>query len=281
MTRSSSFGRTRVRSITLSEASSVRVPLTTGREGELHLCMVAQGRLQMLGLPTAGHGLYPGDAFVVLNADTASTRLIPGAPGSAELVRISVPQLALEAPVPIETGTVIRSAKVPMMWPVISFAKSALLIDLDETSSLSVYYLERLIQEMTIGVLVDHARSKVAPRSPTAFTVALSVIVTQCSDSNLTPAIVAGQVGISLRQLQRTFAAHDITIEAAIRQERVEQAIRMLRSPDYTALNVTDVAHYVGFSNGSGLARAMNALGYPSPRRVRDLSALHGDNDSE
>jgi AraC-like DNA-binding protein len=146
-------------------------------------------------------------------------------------------------------------------------------MDPEDASSLSVYYLERLLQEMMIGILVDQARSRVIPQSPAAFTVALSVISSQCSDPDLLPSLIAEQVGLSLRQLQRVFSGHDTTIEKEIRRERVEQAIAMLRSPDYAALTVTEIARYVGFSNGSGLARAMNSVGTPSPRQIRAQSA--------
>ncbi|VEI02993.1 DNA-binding transcriptional activator FeaR [Acidipropionibacterium jensenii] len=145
-------------------------------------------------------------------------------------------------------------------------------MDLDDSSSLSIYYLERLLQEMVIGILVDHARSRVLPQSPSAFAAAQAVIGSQCSDPSLRPSVVAEQVGLSLRQIQRSFSAHGTTIEREIRRERVEQAIALLRSPDYAALSVTEIARYVGFSNGSGLARAMSALGNPSPRQVRTLS---------
>ncbi|MDN6659258.1 MAG: hypothetical protein L0L18_09635, partial [Acidipropionibacterium jensenii] len=107
--------------------------------------------------------MAPGDSFIVLGAETVSARLTLGDSLHAEVVRISVPELALEAPAPVETGTVVLGARVQMAAPVLAFAGKTLQMDLEETSSLSIYYLERLLQEMVIGILVDHARSRVIP----------------------------------------------------------------------------------------------------------------------
>lgn len=185
------------------------------------------------------------------------------------MVQISVPQLAMESPVPTATGTVIPSAGVHLLKPLTAFALSVLSLDGEPVSSLSVYYLERLLQEMVIGTLVDDARSAAMPQSPGTFVLAQSVIASQSSDPELLPSRIAEQVGLSLRQLQRVFSAHSTTVEREIRRERVEQAVTLLRSPGYAALTVNQVARYVGFSNGSVLARAMTALGHPSPRSVR------------
>lgn len=276
VTRTAVLGRTKLRNATVATTSTLTVPLTRGHDGELHLCIVAEGRLSLLNRTPGEHELHEGDCFVVLDAQSVRVRLAPRLGREAEIVRITVPGLAIEAPVRVKTGAVIRADRVPMTSPVLAFARKTLLMDLEEASSLSIYYLERLAQEMAIGILVDNARSRVIPQSPTSFTVAQSVISAQCADANLRPATIAEQVGLSLRQLQRIFADHDTTIDQEIRRERVEQAIEMLSSPAYAGLSVTKIARYVGFSNGSGLARAMNALGHLSPRQVRILSGSTG-----
>ncbi len=277
LAQSSVWGRTRVRRLAIDGAQNTALPLGQSHEGDLHLCMVAEGRLSLPGQPPErSEPIGPGDAAIVLGTDSIQSRATAG----GEILQISVPQLALESPVPLETGTVIRSDRVPMTWPVLAFTRSTLGMDSDDASSLSVYYLERLLQEMTIGILVDNARSKVMPHSPNSFTIALSVIASQCSDPALRPSRIAAQVGLSLRQLQRVFSNHNTTVEQEIRRERVEQAITMLRSPEYAALTVDQIARYVGFSNGSGLARAMTALGHPSPRRIRMPStSTHTESD--
>lgn len=268
--RSAVFGRTWVRSLAVPQSATLCLPLSQGHDGDLNLCLVSEGRVTLGSSPDQQDELVPGDAVVAL--DTRSLRADVCA-GTC-IVQISIPQLALESPVPVETGTVIRSERVQMTWPVLTFTENTFRMGVEETSSLSIYYVERLLQEMTIGVLVDNARSRVMPQSPNTFTVALSVIASQCSDAALRPSRIAEQVGLSLRQLQRVFSGHDTTVEQEIRRERVEQAVAMLRSPAYDALTVDQIARYVGFSNGSGLARAMTALGHPSPRQLRRL-AIH------
>lgn len=267
--RSVACGRTRVRSAVACAAQNISLPLGHGHSEDLHLCILAEGSAAVLNAHLSqASELGPQDCLEVIGAGPITVRAL----SDAEIVQLSIPRLAVEAPVPVETGTLVRAGSVSMTSPVLAFAREALLMDLEDASSLSIYYLERLLQEMAIGILVDHARSRIMPQSPAAFIVAQSVISSQCSDSGLRPALIAEQVGLSLRQLQRVFSSHDTTIEQEIRRERVEQAIAMLRSPDYAALTVTEIARYVGFSNGSGLARAMNALGVPSPRQVRSLS---------
>jgi AraC-like DNA-binding protein len=129
---------------------------------------------------------------------------------------------------------------------------------------------------MFLGLLIDTNRPAPAVRPQQPLTHALAVIVGRCTDPALTPAVVAQEARLSLRQLQRLFRERGTTVGREIRRARVEQALTLLRDRQYDALSIDQVAQFVGFSNGSSLARAMAAEGHASPTRAaRDIG--HGN----
>jgi transcriptional regulator GlxA family with amidase domain len=98
---------------------------------------------------------------------------------------------------------------------------------------------------------------------------AMSTILAQRSDPNLTPRGIADQLKVSLRQLQRAFRSREMTPERAIRRSRVEHALDLLTDRTYDGLSIAEIGQYSGFSGGSSLARAMAQEGRPSPSVVR------------
>jgi len=160
-----------------------------------------------------------------------------------------------------------------LLRPTISFAAQLLNDHSGEFSGLSSYYVERLLQEMLLGLLVDAKRIAVAPTSSDPYLMAQAVIQVRLADASLNTDEIAEEVRISRRQLERLFSKNGHTVAGRIRRARVEAAVEMLQDRSYAGLGVDQVARYVGFGSGSSLARAMSAEGFRSPSRLRRLTA--------
>ena len=111
-TRTAVLGRTRLRNATVVETRNLAVPLVRGHSDELHVFVVAEGRMCLPSRIGGEEELHEGDCVIVLGTSSVPVRLVPSAAGKAEIVRITVPELARDAPVPVETGTVIRLFRI-------------------------------------------------------------------------------------------------------------------------------------------------------------------------
>ncbi|MFT4231193.1 MAG: helix-turn-helix domain-containing protein [Leucobacter sp.] len=161
-----------------------------------------------------------------------------------------------------------------LLRPTIAFADQLPGRDrFERPSSLSSYYIERLLQEMLLALIVDGMsanRGRSVARAPLdPFKLALSVIQIRSNDPEMTTDVIAEEVHLSRRQLERLFQKHGTSVAAEVRRSRVMQAASMLRDPQYSALSVDQLAQFVGFSGGSSLARAMSSEGMDSPSKLR------------
>lgn len=262
-----------------ADFGAVRVRATVAREGEARpefreprnlvgLHQVAAGAIEISaasGVKTFGQGA----AFAL-----SHERKVPFA------TRGVFRMLSILVPAEVVSGVTVLEPQNPypvradsaLLEPTFAFAERALATAGDAPGAFSGYYLERLLQEMTIGVLVEGARASAFRQEPDAYGRAIAVIAAQCSDPGVTPATVAEHVKLSLRQLQRVFGARGTTIERAIRRARVDHAVGLLTDRAYDAMSVEEIGRYSGFAGGSSLARAMAAEGSDSPARVRRSS---------
>lgn len=158
-----------------------------------------------------------------------------------------------------------------LFWPFLTFAWVCATAERRQ-SSLTLYYTERLLQEMLAGVVVSSLRGGETRSIAQGYSAALSIITARVGDPHLTPASIAAELRTSLRSLQRQFAAHDTTMDRSIRGARVAHARSLLENPVYRALTIERVALACGLANGSSLARAFAAEGLPSPSRLRAAS---------
>ena len=233
---------------------------TPPANGNAHLHSVRAGRLLIDQAGTLFE-LGPGDALLVVGAHPPS-RL------TGEMVSISVPQALLrDVPVPGSVWPIPR--QTTLLEPTVAFARRAAAGRSDDGSPLALYYAERLLQEMILGVVVDASQSARVPAARDAYSAALSVITARCGDPELTAHMIAREINLSLRQLERTFNARSTTLSREIRRARVARASQLLLDPSYDALSIEQVARYSGFSRGSSLARAMREEGLDVPGKVR------------
>ncbi|MCW2496472.1 helix-turn-helix transcriptional regulator [Jatrophihabitans sp.] len=94
-----------------------------------------------------------------------------------------------------------------------------------------------------------------------------TVIVEQAGDPLLTPAAVAGQLNISLRQLYRAFTGSE-SPAALIRRRRLEHAAELLTTRT-VAVQVDRVASECGFASAEYFSRAFRREYGVSPRAYR------------
>lgn len=163
-------------------------------------------------------------------------------------------------------GTIQESA-------VLAPTKKFLLGTLENTHSLerlSAYFLEKLVLEMVASLLLESrgAGSMAAP-SAGLLDRAMSQIAGYRTDRELTPARLAHDLNISMRQLQRLFSAIGSTPSREIRRQRADLAVSMLTNPAFRVLNVSQVAQHSGFADASELRRAFESMGYSTPSEIR------------
>ncbi|GAB3659535.1 hypothetical protein GCM10027591_12640 [Zhihengliuella somnathii] len=157
-----------------------------------------------------------------------------------------------------------------LMQPALRFLDSA--ADTDESASaLEAYFVEKLVQEMVGALLLSNRGIADAVENPRSsmYDRALRLMTARRSDPELMPEIVARDLNVSLRHLQRVFSQHGTSVAATLRRLRVEQALQLLQDERYDVLSVPEIARHAGFNSPQLLRRALNAHGRGSPLEIR------------
>lgn len=85
-----------------------------------------------------------------------------------------------------------------LFWPFLTFAWVCATADRRQTG-LTLYYTERLLQEMLVRVVVASLRGEQSRTIGEGYSAALSIIAARVGDPDLTPAAVAAELNTSLR----------------------------------------------------------------------------------
>jgi AraC-like DNA-binding protein len=88
-------------------------------------------------------------------------------------------------------------------------------------------------------------------------------------DNDLTPAVIAGSAGISVRHLHRIFAAKGCTVAEWIRERRLERCRGDLANPQLSDSSITDIALRWGFSDSAHFSHCFRKEFGVSPRDFR------------
>jgi len=261
--RAAVFGSVRVLTRRLAQNSGATLHSEAfRRDPVLGLHLVRSGELVVRAALSNGPASFAsGSVFVTQRP----TRVSVGR--SAVVTSLTIPAATAEG-LPLPESTAWRLDKSPLLGPVSDFIVGAGEAVDPGLNGFSTYHFEHLLREMFLGLLIGTNRPTLSVGRREPFTEALAAIVVRCSDPTLTPAVVAQDVRLSLRQLQRQFRERGTTIGREIRRTRVEQALTVLRDRTRDALSIDEVAESVGFSGGSSLARAMAAEGHVSPTRA-------------
>ena len=95
---------------------------------------------------------------------------------------------------------------------------------------------------------------------------AQALIRAQSADRDLNPVLVARQLNVSVRHLQRAFAAHGETVADAIRNRRLEEAVRAI---ERSSAPFSVIAERAGFSTVAELRRALRSVYGTTPTDLR------------
>jgi len=147
---------------------------------------------------------------------------------------------------------------------------SSLLTQPSDPTVYTDYLVERLIVEMVFSVLVEAApRVSGEGRKGSGVDRARSLMLVRRADQDFGVAALARDMHLSVRQLQRLFAAEGSAPAEELRRIRVELARELMNDADYAPLGIAEIAEHSGFADAAGLRRAFALAGLPSPRTVR------------
>lgn len=94
-------------------------------------------------------------------------------------------------------------------------------------------------------------------------------IAASLRDPGLAPSVVAAKQGVSLRLLQRLFAAEGTSLSECILEQRLLRCRDALREPGQAARSITEIALSWGFADASHFSRAFRRRFARSPRDAR------------
>lgn len=240
------------------------VPAFDAREGEAWLV------ISLDRPPSAQGGVHEqrGCLALVVSDPAAMPSLLP----ARCHLTVTFPADVLQGIGLEDVGALALDVGSALFWPFLTFAWACATGESRQTG-LTLYYTERLLQEMVAGIVVASLRGDRARSTDQGYAAALSIIAARVGDPDLTPATVAAELNTSLRSLQRQFASHATTMDRSIRKARVAYAVSLLEDAMYRSLTIERIAHVCGLANGSSLARAFASEGLAAPTAVRSAAA--------
>lgn len=240
------------------------VPAFDAREGEAWLV------ISLDRPPSAQGGVHEqrGCLALVVSDPAAMPSLLP----ARRHLTVTFPADVLQGIGLEDVGALALDVGSALFWPFLTFAWACATGESRQTG-LTLYYTERLLQEMVAGIVVASLRGDRARSTDQGYAAALSIIAARVGDPDLTPATVAAELNTSLRSLQRQFASHATTMDRSIRKARVAYAVSLLEDAMYRSLTIERIAHVCGLANGSSLARAFASEGLAAPTAVRSAAA--------
>ncbi|MBF7053821.1 transcriptional regulator FeaR [Halomonas sp. KAO] len=104
---------------------------------------------------------------------------------------------------------------------------------------------------------------------------ARQLIDQQLQDPELTPAVIAQRLAVSVRQLYRLFEAHEDTVCRYIQRRRLDCCAEDLANPAQLDISITEIAFRWGFTDSAHFSRAFKKAHGISPRDYRRHHSLH------
>lgn len=198
-----------------------------------------------------------------------TTRILATGSGTMTCVRVPWPAIAgIESEVRAPDEVIPPSA----LGSGLQAFLDSVLTEHAEPTVATDHLVERLIIQMVFGVLLEAApRPGGRDRIP-RIEQARSVMLVRRSEREFDVAALARDMHLSLRQLQRLFAAEGVAPADELRRIRVELARELMRDRDHAGLGVATIAETAGFADAAGLRRAFASAGLPSPRTVRRMA---------
>jgi len=131
--------------------------------------------------------------------------------------------------------------------------------------------VDRMVLEMAGTMLRARRLDAFAPGSPHAVLRgrAMSAIAQRSADSQLDPARLAREIGVSLRHLQTLFSQTGTSVAGEIRRERARVARSSLQDSSFDEMSIDEVAKLSGFGSSVSMRRALEEIYQLSPRDLR------------
>lgn len=193
---------------------------------------------------------------------------------NARLLAIEVPELEVRDAAVGGMSRVVRPT--PLTDACRDFALQALGSDRPATTHTS-YLVERLLVEMTFGILIEARESAaIVPSRGTGRSASVrplqrarTIMLLRREDPAFGVDELAKEMHISVRQLERVYSGVGTSPARELRRLRAERADALLRDERYDALSIDELASHSGFANATALRRALSAEGLPGPRERR------------
>jgi AraC-like DNA-binding protein len=217
-------------------------------------------------LSDGGPRVQAPSASLCLLRPHRDTRVV--AAGSGTVMCLWVPWSAIseiEQVLP-SRGEVIEPT--PLGWGLQAFLSSLLQEHADPTI-ITDRLVERLLAEMVFGVLVEADPHVLQVGEAARIERARSLMLARRAERDFGVAALARDMHMSVRQLQRLFAAEGSAPAEELRGIRVELARELMSDADCAPLGIAEIAAHSGFPDAAGLRRAFARSGLPSPRIVR------------
>lgn len=195
----------------------------------------------------------------------------------AQLVVVTLPlQVLQEFGIEEEPALWVMDPNSTMLSPALGFLREIAVQD-QELPSVAAYFMEKLVHEMVGGIMLENRGARFAATSRKGFfDQAMDYIAATAGDGSLTPATLAEELSLSLRQLQREFKRNNMSIATVILRHRIELAVRLLRDPKLDVLPLEEIAKHSGFSSPVQLRRALRDAKAGSPSEIRSTAREKG-----
>lgn len=249
---------------------------------------VCVSRMQPLGgewawTPPAGLSAFSalfiaadGQSLMLADGESARGLFLPGAATATLVWEDPADVIAVWLPTDAVAELASASASVPaplqsspLLSGVHAFAMS-LVVASQDTSGVARYAIERLLVEMAFGALLEqHSAEHLEVAAAPLVERARSMMLARRDDASFTPAQLAQDLHVSMRQLQRAFARERMTPLNALRRMRVELAESLLRNSQYDTLSIDEIARHSGFTSALQMRRALRVEKLPTPSVLR------------
>lgn len=132
--------------------------------------------------------------------------------------------------------------------------------------------VDRMVLEM-VGAVVRGRQGERLPQGSPHAALRDRVMVEineHSSDSQLDPARLAREAGVSLRHLQAVFSEAGTSVAGEIRRDRARIARSTLQDVRFDELSIEDVAKQSGFGSSVSMRRALEEIYKLNPRELRN-----------
>lgn len=236
-------------------------------DGMLSIGVVSSGQVQIGGAARRAVDVPTGGAYVLRSWSTWDIEMTDQTRGTV----VRVPEHRLrERGIRVRPDRARLDSTTSLARPLSAFVSSVLRPDWHPTA-VGEGAVERAIEDLVVGMLLetDGYAMDSEDLSVGLCARAADVIFSRHRDHDLTPAVVAGLLGVSLRHLQRAHEQNGTTIAALIAGERSRSAALLLSAPGAMNQTLSEVAHRCGFGSTFELRNQFRAAYGVLPSQYR------------